>query len=392
MTSRKGKIPREPAFPLDSYGKMLHHFKAENRLRRIPEDIDESSQLPLDLLSNDYLGLGADAHKFKEEFDSRFPDASFTSSASRLLSRKNKYHNILEQNLEILYGKPALLFNSGYHANIGVLQALAIPGTMFIADKLVHASAIDGLRLSGADFKRFPHNEVRKAERIIKENYEDYDRFVVVIESIYSMDGDIAPLRRFVELKKRYPKVMLYVDEAHAFGVRGKRGLGLAEELDLIPDIDILVGTLGKAAASAGAFVIVSQMMKEYLINCARSLIFSTAISPAQAAWSVLMLEKLVEATERRRNLARLSRELVKQLESRANIETPSSTQIVPIIIGDAGEALNMAEYLRQNGFDTLAIRKPTVAAGSERLRLSLNSTLTKNDITRLVTLIADYH
>ncbi|MDE5842441.1 MAG: aminotransferase class I/II-fold pyridoxal phosphate-dependent enzyme, partial [Muribaculaceae bacterium] len=270
--------PHPQAYPLDVYEKMIEHFEKENRMRRIPDVAAEDADECIDLLSNDYLGLGAEAHLYEAEFRRRFPDATFTSSASRLLSRKNNYHNLLEAKLEELYGRPALLFNSGYHANLGVIQALAVPGTMFIADKLVHASAIDGLRLSEADFKRFPHNEISKAERILKDNYDDYNRFVIIVEGIYSMDGDVAPLRRLVELKRKYPKVILYVDEAHSFGVRGARGLGLAEELDLIPEIDIILGTLGKAAASAGAFVVTTPVLKNYLINCARSFIFSTAI------------------------------------------------------------------------------------------------------------------
>lgn len=379
--------------PLQYYADTLELLREDNRFRRIPEPNDNVNKRHhiIDLLSNDYLGLGTEAEKYKDEFMQRFPDAEFTSSASRLLSRRNKYHNRLESLLKDLYGRPALLFNSGYHANVGVIQALAVPGTMFIADKLVHASAIDGLRLSGADFKRFPHNAVSRLKRILKENYDDYDSFVVIVESIYSMDGDIAPLRDIVRLKQAYPKMILYVDEAHAFGVRGEKGLGIAEEYGLIDKIDIIVGTLGKAAASYGAFVICSPTMKDYLINCARSLIFSTAISPAQAAWSILMIEKIIDMADRRQHLKELGKEFVEQLERRNNIESPSGSQIVPMIIGDAGEAMLMADYLRDNGFDTLAIRKPTVPAGSERIRFSLNALLTVKDITRLVGVIGRY-
>lgn len=380
--------------PVKAYSDLTDHLKHENRLRTIPapvaDDAPESERC-VDLLSNDYLGLGAEWRNYVEEFQTRFPDASFSSSASRLLSRCNKYHNQLEDYLGELYGRPALVLNSGYHANVGLIQALAIPGTMFIADKLVHASAIDGLRLSGADYKRFPHNAAGKIRKLLRDNYDEYDRFVIIIESIYSMDGDIAPLRDIVRIKKEFPKALIYLDEAHGFGVRGERGLGLAEEYGLLDDIDILVGTLGKAAASAGAFVVTSPELKEYLVNTTRSFIFSTAVSPAQAAWSILMVEKLVEATKRRKHLRELSFTMINQLANRLNVETPSSSQIVPIILGDAGEALNMSAYLREQGFDALAIRKPTVPAGSERIRISLNALLTKKDISRLVTAIGNY-
>lgn len=376
--------------PTESYRNILSHLQKENRLRSIPLP-DPDAFKRLDLVSNDYLGLAQEADKYKAEFFQRFPDADFSSSASRLLSRKNDYHLQLEMLLEKLYRRPALLFNSGYHANVGIIQALAIPGTLFIADKLVHASAIDGLRLCGADYKRFAHNDLKKLSRLIKQNYEEYSRIIVVVESIYSMDGDIAPLKKLVELKKKYPKLLIYVDEAHAFGVRGDRGLGLCEELGIINKVDFIIGTLGKAAASAGAFVISSQLMKDYLLNCARSFIFSTAISPAQAAWSILMIEKIVGMSARRLHLKRLSSTFVKLLSDKANIESPSESQIVPVIIGDAGEALLFSRYLKEQGFDALAIRRPTVAAGSERIRFSLNALLEKDDIARLVSAIANY-
>lgn len=376
--------------PTESYRNILSHLQKENRLRSIPLP-DPDAFKRLDLVSNDYLGLAQEADKYKAEFFQRFPDADFSSSASRLLSRKNDYHLQLEMLLEKLYRRPALLFNSGYHANVGIIQALAIPGTLFIADKLVHASAIDGLRLCGADYKRFAHNDLKKLSRLIKQNYEEYSRIIVVVESIYSMDGDIAPLKKLVELKKKYPKLLIYVDEAHAFGVRGDRGLGLCEELGIINKVDFIIGTLGKAAASAGAFVISSQLMKDYLLNCARSFIFSTAISPAQAAWSILMIEKIVGMSARRLHLKRLSSTFVKLLSDKANIESPSDSQIVPVIIGDAGEALLFSRYLKEQGFDALAIRRPTVAAGSERIRFSLNALLEKDDIARLVSAIANY-
>lgn len=376
--------------PTESYRNILSHLQKENRLRSIPLP-DPDAFKRLDLVSNDYLGLAQEADKYKAEFFQRFPDADFSSSASRLLSRKNDYHLQLEMLLEKLYRRPALLFNSGYHANVGIIQALAIPGTLFIADKLVHASAIDGLRLCGADYKRFAHNDLKKLSRLIKQNYEEYNRIIVVVESIYSMDGDIAPLKKLVELKKKYPKLLIYVDEAHAFGVRGDRGLGLCEELGIINKVDFIIGTLGKAAASAGAFVISSQLMKDYLLNCARSFIFSTAISPAQAAWSILMIEKIVGMSARRLHLKRLSSTFVKLLSDKANIESPSESQIVPVIIGDAGEALLFSRYLKEQGFDALAIRRPTVAAGSERIRFSLNALLEKDDIARLVSAIANY-
>lgn len=391
MTRKKNVALSSPLLPGDpgkGYASILRNLDAEHRMRGIPGPPDPAA---IDLLSNDYLGLAAEAKLYREEFLARFSDARMSSSASRLLSRVNAYHTLLEEYLGTLYGRDALLFNSGYHANVGMIQALAIPGTLFVADKLVHASAIDGMRLSGADFKRFPHNDIKRLRKIVTDNYDAYDRIIVIAESIYSMDGDCVPLDSLVKVKRDYGKVMLYLDEAHSFGVRGERGLGMAEEQGVIPDIDIIMGTLGKAAASAGAFVATSPEMKKYLLNATRSFIFSTALPPAQAAWSMLMIEKITAMKRRRRHLYQLSRYLVSQLSRRLNFETPSTSQIVPLIIGDASEAVLMSQYLRRNGFDTLAIRRPTVAAGSERIRFSLNALLTEKDIDRLITAIGRY-
>lgn len=391
---RQSKCPTpqaapEAVDPMQAYADILLSLKKEHRLRDIPA---EGPDACIDLLSNDYLGLAAEADRYRAEFMERFPDAAFTSSASRLLSRANRYHLRLENYLESLYGRPALLLNSGYHANVGIIQALALPGTLFLADKLVHASIIDGLRLSGADFKRFPHNDMRRLRRLLTENSDAYRRIIIISEGIFSMDGDMAPLKELALIRREYPGVMLYLDEAHSFGVRGERGLGLAEELGLINETDIIVGTLGKAAASAGAFAVCSPLMKQYLLNTTRSFIFSTAISPAQAAWSILMIEKLTAMNDRRLHLQRLSRHMVSELSRRLNFESPATTQIVPLMIGDAAEAVLMATYLAHKGFDALAIRRPTVAAGSERIRFSLNALLSEKDIDRLISAIGRYH
>lgn len=377
-----------PDTAMQGYADILDRLALEHRLREMPTG---AAGTAIDMLSNDYLGLATEAAAYREEFAGRFPDAAFTSSASRLLSRADKYHRALEDYLESLYNRPALLFNSGYHANVGIIQALAVPGTLFLADKLVHASVIDGLLLSGADFKRFPHNDIHRLRMIISRIKDPYQRIVIISEGIFSMDGDSAPLQQLVKIRNENPKVILYLDEAHSFGVRGEKGLGLAEELGVINDVDLIIGTLGKAAASAGAFAVTSPMIKKYLINSARSFIFSTAISPAQAAWSLLMVEKITRMTERRSHLQDLSRHMVTELSRRLNFESPSTSQIVPLIIGDASEAVLMSDYLGRQGFDALAIRRPTVAAGSERIRFSLNALLTEKDIDRLISAIGRY-
>ena len=297
---------------------ILQTLKSENRLRTIPE---EPATDMLDLSSNDYLSLGASFREFTKEFTDRFPDAAFSSSASRLLSTRQNYHLRLEDMLQRLYGRPALLFNSGYHANVGCIGALSLPSTLFVCDKLIHASVIDGLRINGAEFKRFPHNDATKLENIVEKESEKYERIVVVAESIYSMDGDEAPIDKLVELKRRFSNVILYVDEAHAFGVRGEKGLGVAEEIGLTEDIDIIVGTFGKAAASAGAFAVASPEMKSLLINLSRPFIFSTALPPANIAWTILMLEKILDMGDARKHLAEISRTFTERINKIAREE-----------------------------------------------------------------------
>lgn len=208
----------------------------------------------------------------------------------------------LEQLLAERFNREAaLLFNSGYHANTGILPALADKQTVILADKLVHASIIDGILLSGVPFQRYRHNDYNHLETLLKRFSGECEQLFIVTESIFSMDGDIADLRRLVELKKTYPNVVLYVDEAHAIGVRGKNGLGIAEEQGCIADIDLLVGTFGKALASMGAYVICDRTIREYLVNYMRPLIFSTALPPFQIAWTRFIFERLPDFTSSRK-------------------------------------------------------------------------------------------
>ncbi|MBD5356576.1 MAG: aminotransferase class I/II-fold pyridoxal phosphate-dependent enzyme [Bacteroides sp.] len=352
---------------------ILSSLEKEHRLRTIPEFNNKGT---IDLSSNDYLSLGSHCHEFKEEFMDRFGDADFSSSASRLLSTKQKYHAQLEAFLEQLYGKPSLLFNSGYHANVGCIGALTLPSTLFVCDKLIHASIVDGLKISGSEFKRFHHNDIIKLRKILEASALNYERIIIVVESIYSMDGDEAPLTELVKLKKEFPNVLLYVDEAHAFGVRGTRGLGITEEKRIINDIDIIIGTFGKAAASAGAFAVCSTEMKSLLINTARPFIFSTALPPVNIAWSLMMTEKIIEMSAARQQLISLSRQFSHRLEEISGKPTGSTSQIIGYLTGNAEAAISLGNILRENGFLAMPIRRPTVPPGGERIRFSLSADL----------------
>lgn len=362
------------------YDNILSTLEKEHRLRRIPDQ-----QEGLDLISNDYMGLAARHEEFLYEFRSRFGSAPMSASASRLLQRRQKEHSLLETMLESLYGKKTVLLNSGYHANVGALSSLSVPGTLIVSDKLIHASMIDGIRLGSGDTARFAHNDMSVLRKILERKASLYDSVIIAVESVYSMDGDLAPLVELVQIKKEYPNALLYVDEAHAFGVFGERGLGLAEEFGLLPDIDLLIVTLGKAAAGYGAFISTSPTLRSYLINCARSLIFSTALPPSQTAWNTLMIEKLLEMNEERRQLRELSAWFRKEIEAITGRECQSRSQIIPVHAGSAEKAIAMSNALRTSGIDALPIRRPTVAAGTERLRLSLSAGLTRRDLIPVI-------
>lgn len=379
---------------MTNYSDLLSSFEKEGRLRKFPSDFHKlvMDGEYIDLSSNDYLGLDFDSEELQRKYHLIFTDVSMSSNASRLLSGKQSEFIQLEKILENLYNKEVLLFNSGYHANVGLVQALSIEGTLWVSDKLIHASAIDGIRLSGAPCKRFRHNDTTHLEKIIEKEHSNYDRIIVLCESVYSMDGDIAPIEDIIKIKKRYPKVMIYLDEAHAFGVFGKKGLGVAEEKGVIQDIDFLVGTFGKACNSIGAFVATSGEMKEYFINTARSLIFSTALPPANIAWTTFMISTLQKLQHRREYLGEISLKFKNAIEEITGEKCLSESQIVPLITRDSNLAVSMSQELFRRGIIALPIRRPTVAAGGERIRFSLHAKIKRLQFEQMVSDIASVY
>lgn len=338
----------------------------------------------IDLTSNDYLGL-AQRDDLRDEFMAQYHSGKFpalTSSASRLLASCQLEYREFESLLAEIYGREALVFNSGYHANTGIIQAIADKRTMVIADRLVHASIIDGIRLSGARFTRFPHNDFDRLERAIAAVPDDADRILVIVESVYSMDGDRADIDRLIDIRRADGRVMLYVDEAHGVGVEGPAGLGLVAASKAPAEVDIVIGTLGKALASSGAFALTGDIVKQYLVNKARSLIFSTALPPACVAWSRFLFGKMMgmdaERATLRRHAARIADAIAAATGRRGVV-----SHIQPLVIGNAAATLQRSAELLREGVKVLPIRTPTVPPGSERLRFSLSASLTDADITR---------
>lgn len=355
----------------------LSNLEASGNFRRIPAETDGHI---VDLSSNDYLGI-AECKKTRDDFFASLPieNMLMSSSASRLLGARQREFDSFENLLSDAYGRDALLFNSGYHANVGLIQAIADKQTLIIADKLVHASIIDGIRLSGAPFERFRHNDYDHLIRIITTKKNLYSNILIIAESVYSMDGDRSDIERLIDIKRSCgSNAMLYIDEAHAVGVLGRGGLGLCADSAHPDEVDIVVGTLGKALASVGAYAILAPRLRDFMVNKARSLIFSTALPPVNIAWSEFVFRRMIDMDDRRKRLASLSSRLAKIL----GCDEPS--HIRPYIIGDPHKALDMSARLLKLGYKVLPIRTPTVPPGTERLRFSLSAALTDADLNGL--------
>lgn len=338
-------------------------------MRAIP---DESSGELVDFTSNDYLGLAA-RNELRDAFfaDNSPSELLMTSSASRLLAKPQRDYAALENALADAYGREVLLFNSGYHANSGIIPALCVAGTVIIADRLVHASIIDGMRLSGATFERFRHNDLEHLDALMRK-HKDAPLLLIVVESVYSMDGDSPDMDKLVDIKRRYPNALLYVDEAHAVGAVGAAGLGLGYRY---PEVDIIVGTMGKALASCGAFAASSPVIKHWLINKCRSFIFSTSLPPAMARWSLFMFEKSLTMDSERRHLASLA-------------ALCGGRYIYPHIVGDPHKAVDISRALKAFGIAVLPIRRPTVPPGTDRLRISLSAAHSHDQVKQLLNLL----
>ena len=378
---------------LDHYAEQLDQLKQQGNFRQFTANQQQGKWITiqdrsmLNLASNDYLGLATDLHLREEFLDTlKIERALFSSSSSRLLTGNFAEYEQFENSLSKTFGRAALLFNSGYHMNIGILPALCDSKTVILADKLVHASMIDGIRLSNAQYVRYRHNDLQHLEQLLQKYHQDeqIERIIVVTESIFSMDGDETDLAALAQLKQRFAKTMLYVDEAHAIGVRGEQGLGCAEQYGVLDQIDFLVGTFGKAIASVGGYIICDSIMRDYLINKMRPLIFSTALPPISMAWSDFIFNKVLNMQQQRQHLAEISQYLQQAVIAKG-FSSPSSSHIIPIILGESQAAIEKARYVQQQGFYAMPVRPPTVPQNSSRLRISLTALVQKNELQQLV-------
>lgn len=328
----------------------------------------------LNLSSNDYLSISTDKNLL-DEFLVKYSENKeflFSSASARLLSGTSSVYKKVENTLAEWFKKEAcLIFNTGYQCNQGVISALFGKGDVIFSDKLNHASIMTGIKLSGADFYRYKHLDYDHLKSFLKMHRHKYNRALIVSESIYSMDGDIADIDKLIELKKEF-NATLMIDEAHGFLVYGENLCGIGEE----KDIDIITATFGKALGSEGAFCISSEEIKNKLVNSASSFIFSTAIAPACVMWTDFLLSK---------------KEFLKSQQTKLkNLYTSFglNSQILPVVIGDTKKCENICEILQSKGYFALPIRPPTVPIGTDRIRLSLCANMEYEDIKKVLEII----
>lgn len=331
----------------------------------------------LNFASNDYLGLSTKL-ELKEEFLNK-NNSLMSSASARLLTGSSKEFIELEATLCRLFNKEAcLVFNTGYQCNLGVLSSLTQKGDVIFSDKLNHASIIDGMRLAEGDFLRYKHLDYENLENLLKTKRNKYNRAIIVSESVFSMDGDVANIDKLIELKNKY-NCLLMIDEAHSFGTYGQNFVGLSYN----KDVDIITATFGKALASFGAFCVANKPIINYLINKARSFIFSTSIPPINIAWTNwLLTEKFQLLEEQKNKLTNIA------IEANKLFNTNNNTHIIPVIIGSNDDTTKITEILKSKGFYIPAIRPPTVPEGTSRLRISLTSDAKIEDLEHIIKII----
>jgi len=335
----------------------------------------------LNFCSNDYLGLASDERLAcaAKEAMGRY---GFGSGASRLVCGNFEEHRLLEEDIaRMKKAEGALVFSSGYMANVGIISALVGRDDVVFSDRLNHASIIDGITLSRAELRRYPHGDVAALEEQLAKA-SGYRRRLIVTDSVFSMDGDWALLREISALAQRH-NAWLMVDEAHAFGVFGPTGSGLVEELGLERAVAIQMGTLSKAAGSFGAYVVGSRELIDYLVNTARSLIYTTAMPPAVAAASRAALQIIQDEPQRRKRVIDSADRLRAGLKGLGFDTLASRTPIIPVMVGEAAVAVALSRQLMDLGIFVQAIRPPTVPAKKARLRVTVTAAHTEEDMAR---------
>ncbi len=341
--------------------------------------------------SNNYLGLANHPEVIRTSVEAT-QKYGVSSGASRLISGNMTLHEELEQRIAQFKGtEAAIVFSSGYMTNLGVIPALVGAKDLIVADKLNHASLIDGCRLSGATFRVYPHKNLKRLKELL-EKRNQYKRALIVTDSVFSMDGDIAPIPELLKLAEKYD-AWLMMDEAHATGILGKTGRGSLEHFNLRPSEHLIqMGTFSKALGSFGGFIAGSKVLIEYLKNTARTFFYSTSLPPGVLAASIKAIEIVDKEPERLKNLwgnVAHFKNGMKKVGARRAVPLPDSeTPIIPILTGENERTLKLAEKLFEEGIFVPAVRPPTVAKGKCRLRFTVMATHTEEQIERCLKIL----
>lgn len=336
----------------------------------------------LNFSSNDYLGVSSNKalrYSFLKEYTNG--PGKISNPSARLLCGTNSVYKELEEFIAKIFNKEkALIFNSGYHGNVGIYSSLLNSDDIVFIDRLNHASIIDGIRLSGAKVVPYKHLDYDDLKNKLIRYRSKYKKAIISSESLFSMDGDIADINKLADLKDEF-NTLLIIDEAHSFGVYGG-GIGITKEQNALERVDLILATFGKAIGSYGAFVAGDEILIDYLINFARSFIFSTTLPEISAAFSYYVLKDLILKDNKLQNkLFSLNKLLRESLES---FNIIGESYIVPVILGENERAVKFSNILIQNGFYILPIRYPTVAPNTARLRISLNAAMDEDDVNSL--------
>lgn len=366
----------------DRIDKELTERKSSNLFRQIPA---VTSEALIDCSTNSYLGLqfNPDVQKEAQRLSAGIHSGNL---ASRIVAQYSPLFDELESEIASWKNtETALVFNSGYTTNCGIIQGLCTRDTEVFSDRLNHASIYDGIKLAGCKLTRYRHNDMGDLES--KCSTSSSHEKIIITDSVFSMDGDCAPLADIVTIAKKY-SCMTMIDEAHAAGILGPHCGGLADKLGLSHEIDIVMGTLSKALAGCGGYVAVSHLLHDYFVNNCRSLIYSTALPHSVLAHNLAALRYIRSHTVMGSALLGMADEFRAQCRSDHFITGNSVTQIVPIITGDELRALALRSFLKKNGIIAPAIRPPTVPAGTSRVRISLHGGLSKADLEKVITLL----
>lgn len=351
----------------------INELKQDFRLRTIKTNNNEL----LNFSSNDYLGILKDEKIFEEFYSNlNFEEYKLSSASSRLIDGSYSIVMSLENEVERIYKKPCLVYNSGFDANSSLIETFFNKESLIITDRLNHASIYDGCINSGAKILRYNHLDTVALERLLEKYSNEYKDILVVTESVYSMDGDIADIEAIVKLKERY-SFQLMLDEAHSYGVYG---YGIAYNKNLVKDIDFLVIPLGKGGASIGAYVICDELYKQYLINKSRKFIYSTALPPINNLWNLYILKNMLKFSKKIENMEKLVKFSLNELK-RLEIETSSNSHIISIIIGENNATTKLSEVLKQKGYLAYSIKEPTVPKNTARLRISLRANMDEAEL-----------